>query len=195
MEPVPLTELVAATRAETAAIDGDGIVARRVSVDSRTLQPGDLFWALRGKKYDGHDYASEALRRGAVACVVERDSGQTFFGPRIVVDDTRKALGEFARWYRNKFEALVIGVTGSVGKTTTREMIHSALSKRHSGSRSQFNYNNEIGLPLSLLEMKSSDEVGVFEMGAARVGDIRALCQIAGPEVGVITPIGKEIGR
>jgi UDP-N-acetylmuramoyl-tripeptide--D-alanyl-D-alanine ligase len=172
-----------------AGLDADRLM-RAVSVDSRTLQPGDLFWALRGIKFDGHDFVAAALRRGALACVVDEKSASGF-GPRLVVSDTQRALGDFASWYRQRWETLVIGVTGSVGKTTTREMIHAVLSVRHAGRRSRLNYNNEVGLPLSLLELESSDEYGVFEMGAARRGDIRRLCEIAHPEVGVVTPIGQ----
>jgi UDP-N-acetylmuramoyl-tripeptide--D-alanyl-D-alanine ligase len=191
MDPVSLTDLAAATRAETAGLAVDAITVRQVCIDSRKVQPGDLFWALCGKKHDGHHFVAEALRRGAVASVVERASAVNFTSPLVVVGDTLAALGEFARWYRHQREAMVIGVTGSVGKTTTREMLHAVLSVRHTGRRSQRNFNNEIGLPLSLLDLAATDEFGVFEMGAARVGEIRQLCEIACPEVGVITRIGK----
>ena len=146
---------------------------------------------MRGTKYDGHNFVNEAICRGAIACVVERNCKLQLTGPRIIVDDTRRALGDFARWFRQRREALIIGVTGSVGKTTTREMIHAVLSAEHVGKQSQSNYNNEIGLPLSLLELAAGDEFAVYEMGAARIGDIRELCEIACPEVGVITRIGK----
>src|SRR5580704_1727258 len=136
MEPIQLTQLLVATRAETRGLapglarglTDENLVLTRVSIDSRTLQPGDLFWALRGKNHDGHDFVNEAICRGAKACVVERDDASRLTGPCIVVDDTRRALADFARWYRHQCEALVIGVTGSVGKTTTREMIHALLS-------------------------------------------------------------------
>src|SRR5437762_2156492 len=121
MEPVPCTKLLAATRGETARVRDNDLVLRRVSVDSRTLQAGDLFWALRGETHDGHDYVAQALRRGAVACVVERRHAAALKGPLVLVDDTLRSLGEFACWYRQQSEALIIGVTGSVGKTTTRE--------------------------------------------------------------------------
>jgi UDP-N-acetylmuramoyl-tripeptide--D-alanyl-D-alanine ligase len=191
MEPVSLTDLMTATRAETAGLPGDNVTLRHVSVDSRSVQPGDLFWALSGKKHDGHDYVAEAIRRGAIACVVGRTKVANLAGPLVVVDDTLAALGDFARWYRQQRETMIIGLTGSVGKTTTREMLHAVLSVGHQGLRSQRNFNNEIGLPLSLLELAAADEFGVFEMGAARRGEIRQLCEIACPEVGVITRIGK----
>jgi UDP-N-acetylmuramoyl-tripeptide--D-alanyl-D-alanine ligase len=195
MEPVQLNQLLIATRAETAGLAhapaDENVVLTRVSIDSRTLQPGDLFWALRGKNYDGHNFVDEAIRRGAVASVVDRNCKFQLKGPRIIVDDTQRALQNFARWYRHRWETLVIGITGSVGKTTTREMIHAVLSAGHVGTQSHRNFNNEIGLPLSLLELDHDDEFAVYEMGAARIGDIRELCEIACPEVGVMTRIGK----
>ncbi len=190
MEQVGLDELLAATGGAAPSAAPPDAVFERVSTDSRTTQPGDLFWALRGETHNGHDYLEQALRRGAAGCVVD-DRCQTAAGPcTIRVADTRQALGDFARWYRHRHEALIIGVTGSVGKTTTREMIYAALSARHAGRRSRFNYNNEVGLPLSLLDLAAEDEFSVLEMGAARVGDIRSLCEIACPEIGVLVPIG-----
>lgn len=162
----------------------------RISIDSRTLQPGDIFWAVRGEKFDGHDFTAKAFDRGAAACVIHRERANEITGPAILVDDTQRALRNFARWYREQQDAMVIGVTGSFGKTTTREMIHSALSAEHSGMRSAANWNNEIGLPLSLLDIELHHEFAVLEMGASRVGDIAALATIASPEVGVITGIG-----
>ena len=191
MDPVSLTDLVMAIRAETAGLTAPAVTVRRVCIDSRSVQPGDLFWALCGKQHDGHAYVAEALRRGAVACVVGRANAARLAGPLVVVDDTLAALGTFARWYRQQRDTMVIGVTGSVGKTTTREMLHAVLSVGHRGRQSQRNFNNEIGLPLSLLDLATADEYGVFEMGAARVGEIRQLCEIACPEAGVITRIGK----
>lgn len=191
MEPVQLNQLLVATRAETAGLTDENLVLSRVSIDSRTLQPGDLFWALRGAKHDGHNFINEAIRRGAVACVVERNDNLLSTGPSIIVEDSLRALHDFARWYRHRWETLIVGVTGSVGKTTTREMIHAVLSIEHVGTQSRRNYNNEIGLPLSLLELAAGDEFAVYEMGAARIGDIRELCEIACPEVGVLTRIGK----
>ncbi len=192
MEPVPLTDLATAIRAKSAGIARSPSAVCRVSVDSRSLERGDVFWALRGTQHDGHDFVADAVARGAAACVVERRNAPRLAGPLMIVDDTLRALGDFARWYRHERDSLIIGVTGSVGKTTTREMIHAVLSVRHAGLRSRHNFNNEIGLPLSLLELGAADEFGVFEMGAARVGDIRELCEIACPEIGVITRIGKS---
>lgn len=190
MEPVPFTDLLSAIRGTATELSGAAPVIRRVSTDSRSIQEGDLFWALSGKNHDGHDFVDVAQRLGAVGCVVARSRAQKSIGRLIAVDDTLQALADFARWYRQQRETMVIGVTGSVGKTTTREMIHAVLSARHAGRQSRQNYNNEVGLPLSLLELGNDDEFGVLEMGAARVGDIRHLCEIACPEAGVLTRVG-----
>lgn len=189
MESVELAQLVSSTQGTPVGV-GDALTLERVCTDSRELQPGDVFWAIRGARHDGHDFVAEAQRRGASLCVVEHRKSTGLTGPLVLVENTLKALGDFARWYRHQHESLVIGVTGSVGKTTTREMIHAVLSARHSGTRSRRNYNNEVGLPLSLLDMHSGDDFAVLEMGATRIGDVRALCEIACPEVGVITKLG-----
>ncbi|MGE3314159.1 MAG: UDP-N-acetylmuramoyl-tripeptide--D-alanyl-D-alanine ligase, partial [Planctomycetaceae bacterium] len=162
----------------------------RVSIDSRTLRAGDLFWAIRGETHDGHDYIGEAVKRGAVASVVRNEIASSVGRPAIAVPDTLDALGKFARWYRDRQEALVIGVTGSVGKTTTREMIHAVLQAGFRGTKSQRNYNNHVGLPLCILDIEKSHEFAVLEMGASRIGEIRDLARIAAPEIGVITKIG-----
>lgn len=190
MESVELARLVSSTQGTPVGVPEDALSLERVCTDSRELKRGDVFWAIRGERHDGHDFVGEAQRRGASLCVVEQAKAQGLTGPLVLVENTLKALGDFARWYRHQHESLVIGVTGSVGKTTTREMIHAVLSARHSGTRSRRNYNNEIGLPLSLLDMHSGDDFAVLEMGAARVGDVRALCEIACPEVGVVTKLG-----
>ena len=174
----------------------------RVEIDSRGIRSGDIFWALRGEHHDGHSFLVEARRRDAGLAVVRRDrlsqaqeawkigSGHGPVPPLIVVEDTLTALADFARWYRSQQEGLVVGVTGSFGKTTTREMIHAVVSAAHSGVRSLKNFNNHIGLPLSLLDLDQSHEFAVLEMGASAVGEIAMLAEIARPEVGVITGIG-----
>ena len=195
MEPVQLSDLIAATRGTPTGRGESAPVVHRVCTDSRVLQEGDLFWALRGDRHDGHDHIETAINKGAIGCVVNRSEigklGVGFQNSVVIqVADTLQALSDFAHWYRMQRETMVIGVTGSVGKTTTREMIYSVLSASHHGTRSQRNFNNEVGLPLSLLELRSEHEFAVLEMGAARVGDIRALSEIACPEAGVITRIG-----
>lgn len=188
--PHHFSQLLEATAGTATGVAVDDFAFERVCTDSRTLRRGEVFWALSGPRHDGHHFIAEAYRKGAAACVIQRGHTATLTGPAIEVDDTLRALADFARWYRHQCEALIVGVTGSVGKTTTREMINTVLSARHSGMRSRGNYNNEVGLPLSLLDLQTDDEFGVIEMGASRPGDIRTLCEIACPEVGVITKVG-----
>lgn len=202
MQPVPFHSLVSATQGEVLGVPSPVPMVCRVEIDSRQVRPGDLFWALRGEHHDGHDFVVEAFRCGAIGAVVRRDRASSVLdtlrtlpglkleGPLLAVEDPQAALADFARWYRSTQEGLVVGVTGSFGKTTTREMIHAVLSAAHSGVRSRKNFNNHIGLPLSLLELDQTHEFAVLEMGASAVGEIAQLARIARPEVGVITGIG-----
>jgi UDP-N-acetylmuramoyl-tripeptide--D-alanyl-D-alanine ligase len=189
MDPVRLSQLVAATRGSAPALTSGHRDFDRIELDSREVQPGDVFWAMRGERQDGHNFVGEAFERGAAACVVEHIHGIEAHNALIQVDDTRNALRDFAHWYRRRQDVLVVGVTGSVGKTTTREMVHAVLGASHHGIRSRENFNNEIGLPLTLLDIDDGHEFAVLEMGARRIGDIQALAHIAEPEVGVITTI------
>jgi UDP-N-acetylmuramoyl-tripeptide--D-alanyl-D-alanine ligase len=188
--PVSLIDLLSATGGRAVGFDPQAVVTTGVATDSRTVRPGELFWALGGEKHDGHDFVRDAYARGAAACVVGQQHAATARGPAIVVRDTLQALWDYARWSRQRQEALVIGVTGSSGKTTTRTMIHSVLSAKHPGVQSPKNYNNHIGVPLSLLDIDSRHEFAVLELGASHVGEIRDLAGIALPEVGVVTSIG-----
>lgn len=202
MTHASLTSLATATRGQLIGGQNADVRSGRVVIDSRLIKPGDLFWALRGEHHDGHDFLAEARQRGASAVVVQFDrlaqsqavwqSGSEHgpVPPLIVVEDTLTALAEFAHWHRPQQEALVIGVTGSFGKTTTREMIHAVLSASHPGIRSLKNFNNHIGLPLSVLELNRTHDFAVFEMGASALGEIALLAEIARPDIGVITGIG-----
>ena len=202
MQPITFTSLTTATHGDLINGTGQSGMFSRVEIDSRSVKPGCLFWALRGEHHDGHDFLAEARIHGATAAVVCRSrlqqarevwrvgSPQSELAPLIVVEDTLTALADFARWYRSQQDGLVIGVTGSFGKTTTREMIHAVLSGSRNGVRSLKNFNNHIGLPLSLLELDQSHEFAVLEMGASAVGEIAALAEIANPKIGVITGIG-----
>jgi UDP-N-acetylmuramoyl-tripeptide--D-alanyl-D-alanine ligase len=190
MERVTLAELHAATGGRAIAANPAAIAFDRVTTDSRMAKPGDLFWALKGEQHDGHDFVADAIGRGAVACVVEENKAIAGQGPALVVPDVLQGLQDFARSYRQRMDALVIGVTGSVGKTTTREMLHSALSATFEGCRSRKNFNNHIGLPLSVLDIEHGHEFAVLELAASRSGEIRELAEIARPEVGVLTNVG-----
>lgn len=165
--------------------------ATRIVTDSREIQRGDVFWALPGDHFDGHQFAGEAVQAGASLVVCESSFAAEIPGQKLVVDDTLKSFGRLAQWIRKRHEALVIGVTGSVGKTTTKDLIALALGQQFQGLKSPGNFNNEIGLPKTLLELTDEQEFAVLEMGAAKLGDIRDLCEIARPEIGVITNIGQ----
>ena len=173
--------------------------ARSVSIDSRTLRQGELFWALPGERFDGHDFVIHALEAGAAGVIISRPE----IGPKIEafrrdndppisslwVENSLKALQELARHWRKRFSIPVTAVTGSNGKTTTKELIASVLARRMDVHKNQGNFNNLIGLPLTLLNLSSQHQVAVLEMGMNRLGEIEALCRIALPTLGVITNI------
>jgi UDP-N-acetylmuramoyl-tripeptide--D-alanyl-D-alanine ligase len=175
-----------------------------ISTDSRTTREGDLFWALVGEIYDGHDFALKATEKGAAAIVVERervhsqgagkglDSFRSRFPDRAVisVNDTLKALGDLAAWWRRRHHLKVVGITGSSGKTTTKEMTAAILELGHRTLKNQGNFNNLIGMPLTLLQLGREHECAVLEMGMNHPGEIARLTDIADPDVGVILNVG-----
>jgi UDP-N-acetylmuramoyl-tripeptide--D-alanyl-D-alanine ligase len=190
MEQISLRDLMQATSGCLSAVSLPDRTIDHICTDSRSLEPGAVFWALRGERHDGHDFITNAFQRGAALCVANASHTPVPTGPTLLVNDTGTALMDLAKWYRGTLDALVIGLTGSVGKTTTRDLIHVALASEFEGIRSRKNFNNTIGLPLSLLDADHRHEFIVVEMGASRVGDIAELANIAAPEVGVVTAIG-----
>lgn len=158
------------------------------SIDSRTLRPGELFIALKGERTDGHLFLEEAFRRGASGALVSRDVEN--FHNIIKVEDTAAALWELARRWRDRFNIPIIGITGSAGKTTTKELLFAILEKRVRAYRAPGNYNTEYGLPLAILRMPLSTDVGVFELGLRRPGEVGRLAELLRPTVGVITNVG-----
>jgi len=160
-----------------------------VSIDSRTIQKGELFVALKGTRFDGHDFLKEALDRGSGA-IVSVPPAQSIKGKTVIsVKDTLKALQDIAHHMRLQRKVPVVGITGSNGKTTTKELIAVILSSRYRVLKNAGNLNNHIGLPLSLTKLNKADEVAVLEMGASAPGEIGQLCEIAVPEYGVLTNI------
>jgi UDP-N-acetylmuramoyl-tripeptide--D-alanyl-D-alanine ligase len=157
------------------------------SVDSRTLQHGDLFFALRGPVNDGHAHVAEVFEKGAVAAVVEESVDR---GPLLRVDDTLRALQQLAAWARREWRGDVVAVTGSAGKTTTKDVIAEMLATEMATAKTQGNLNNHVGLPLSLLRVEDTAGVAVLEMGMNHAGEIRELAAIARPDVGVVTNVG-----
>ncbi len=190
MPRATLQDLIVATGGRPSGEVRAGDAVGTVRTDSRQVAPGDCFWALPGSSLNGHDFCGEAIRRGAACCVVEEDRPALAGHPLITVASSPAALASFARWHRQSCDAMVIGVTGSVGKTTTRSMLHAVLSGRFAGTQSPANFNNHVGVPLSLLEIKPHDEFAVIELGASGVGEIAALAGIARPEAGIITAVG-----
>ncbi len=161
--------------------------------DARVVNPGDLYLAVRGERYDGNVFCADAAARGAAAAIVDRtwaDRQDSLPLPLIVVDNTIEALQRWARWRRDRLDTRVVGVTGSIGKTSAKESIAAVLSQAQTVYRSPGSFNNEIGLPLSLLEAEDDVDVMVLEMGGAYAfGELRLLAGIAQPDVGVVTNV------
>jgi len=162
-----------------------------VSTDSRTIAPGELFFALTGDRFDGHAFVGQARQKGAAGAVVSRPVEGTP-GPLLLTGDTLAALQRLAAWHRRRFAGPVIAVTGSVGKTGTKDMIAAVLGTRLGVHKTPANFNNEIGLPLTLLALRSCHQAVVLEMAMRAPGEIDHLCRLAGPTAGVITTIGES---
>ena len=161
-------------------------VAQGYSIDSRTLQPGELFFAVKGERMDGHDFVDQALEKGAVAAIIRKDQLARYADKDrlVVVDDTLSALQTLASAVRRLWGKPLIGVTGSTGKTTTKESIAHVLSTRFRVLKSEGNFNNHFGLPLMLLKIEPEHDLAVIEMGMSHAGEIAALALIAQPEIG-----------
>jgi len=191
-----LAQLVAVLNAEPlnlAELDLAKIVTG-ITTDSRHVAAGELFLALRGEQFDGHAFIGAAIQQGAIAAVVDRPSLESEVGktdaPLLIVKDTLAAYQAIARWWRDQFTIPVIAVTGSVGKTTTKELIAAVLSTHGRVLKTQANYNNEIGVPKTLLQLGTEHDYAVIEMGMRGSGEIALLTQIARPDIAVITNVG-----
>jgi UDP-N-acetylmuramoyl-tripeptide--D-alanyl-D-alanine ligase len=165
-----------------------GRLCTSVSVDTRTLQPGAVFVALKGPNHDGHDYVQAAFEKGAAAAVVERPVPAA--GPLEIVPSTLDWLQETAAAARRRWAGLVVGITGSAGKTTTKEAVAAVLARRLRTGKTQGNFNNHIGVPLTILHLPEDAEAAAVEIGMNHAGEIRRLCQIAQPQIGVVTNVG-----
>lgn len=157
-----------------------------ISTDTRTIQKGELYIALKGERFDGHDYINKAFENGAVAVLTEKECDY----PYVLVSDTGKALLSLAAYYRMLFNTAVIGITGSVGKTTTKEMVACVLSAKYKTLKTKGNLNNQIGLPMTLFGLDDSYQTAVIEMGMSGKGEISALSKTAKPDAAIITNIG-----
>ncbi len=191
-----IDEIVQAVDGKLVGSTSAGSPVTSVVVDSRQAGPGALFVALRGQKHDGHDFLLDVFVRGARAALVERvPESQSSHGEAerftlIVVPDTQEALLSLAAYWRRKLAIKVVGITGSVGKTTTKEVVSSVLGQRYRVMKNEGNFNTEIGMPLTLLKTNPSDQVLVAEMGMYAMGEIRALARLAAPNIGVVTNVG-----
>ncbi len=191
MEKLSVLEILDAVKGQLLSGD-ENICVSGVSIDSRTVETGELFFALKGENTDGHQYVVSAIDAGAAGVVVSDDVciPEGCSAAVIKVDDVLWAFGDLAAYYRRKFDVKVIGITGSVGKTSTKEMLASILERKWKVLKNAMNYNNEIGVPLTIFRMDSSHEVLILEMAMRGLGEIRRLASIAKPDIGVITNIG-----
>jgi len=164
------------------------VAASGVSIDTRTIEPGDLFFALRGPSHDGHDFVVAAFEKGAAAAVVEKPVAVS--GPLLPVGSTQDALEKLASWARRHWAGAVVAITGSTGKTTTKEATAALLAAFMPTGKSSGNYNNHLGVPLSILNLPDQARAAVLELGMNHSGEIRRLASVAAPEVGVVTNVG-----
>ncbi len=187
MERMTINEIISATGGEL--ICGDkNISIKSVSIDSRKVFEDTLFVALKGENSDGHDYVEKAFENGAVAALCQREMKSD--KPIILVSDTQKALGQIAKYYKKKFSIKTVAITGSVGKTTTKDMLYSVMNTQYHTLKTEGNFNNELGLPLTVLRLNNSHEAAVLEMGMSDFGEISYIADIARPDVAIITNIG-----
>ncbi|MGE5329206.1 MAG: UDP-N-acetylmuramoyl-tripeptide--D-alanyl-D-alanine ligase [Deltaproteobacteria bacterium] len=195
MLSLKVSEIVEATNGKL--LNGNPEVEiKNISTDTRKIISGDLFIPLVGDNFDGHDFIAKALEGSICGYLTSREPNIVSDAVIIKVDDTLKALQDIAGYYRDKFNVPIIGVTGSVGKTSTKEMIFNVLSKKFNVLKTQGNFNNHVGLPLTLLNLSKEHQAAVVEMGMSGMGEISTLSKIAKPHIAVITNIGlAHIGK
>ncbi|MDB4465248.1 UDP-N-acetylmuramoyl-tripeptide--D-alanyl-D-alanine ligase, partial [Akkermansiaceae bacterium] len=190
MKPYPLQQLAHAMSGSLLQGGEDCLISAGVSTDTRSITKGALFFALKGENFDAHHFLAQAVESGAGALVVQSDSGLPEGVPVVLVNDTLEALQALAKWYRIELGIPVVAITGSNGKTSTKDLTRSVLSQKFRVNATLGNLNNHIGLPLTVLSTEADDEVGVFEMGMNHSGELAPLCEIGQPDVSMITNIG-----
>lgn len=192
MEAITLAQLLEAVKGKLLGPFHDlDLTVNKVDTDSRSIHPGSLFIPLVGERFDGHAYIAPALESGCAGCLTARER-ESYRADRfyIKVANTQRALRDLAAWYKARFPVPCIAVTGSVGKTTTKDMIAAVLGAKYKVLKTEGNYNNDVGLPLTLLRLNPEHEICVLEMGMDRLGEIDYLAELVKPEVGVITNVG-----
>lgn len=190
MKNMTIYNIAKACKGRLCGDKGNSAEAACVVIDSRKMEKGGVFIATRGERVDGHDFIGQAAKEGALAIVCEREPEDCGV-PYILVEDSFQALKEIAEFYRKQLSIPVIGITGSVGKTSTKEMIASVVSEGFRVLKTEGNFNNEIGLPLTVLRIRSEHQVAVLEMGISDFGEMHRLSRIARPDICVITNIGQ----
>ncbi|TDN93437.1 UDP-N-acetylmuramoyl-tripeptide--D-alanyl-D-alanine ligase [Salegentibacter sp. 24] len=176
---------------KTAIIHERFLVSTGISTDTRNIKPGSIFFALKGTSFNGNEFATEAIAKGAICAVVDHKEAALNNKEYILVKNTLEALQSLAKFHRKFLGIPIIGITGSNGKTTTKELIHRVLSRKYTVTATLGNLNNHIGVPLSILAMDGETEIGLIEMGANHPGEIEFLANIALPDYGFITNFGK----
>lgn len=191
MDELLISDLARIIEAQTIALENAKCHITGVSIDSRTVQKGDCFFAIAGENFDGHDYVSDAFAKGAVCVVVCKElHGEKYTDKCVlIVKDTIQALGDLAHEYRRRAGFIVVGITGSAGKTTTRQIIYHALNSRFNVYQSPKSFNNYLGLPLTLLGAEPKTQIVVAELGSNHPGEISCLTHIAVPDIAVVTNV------
>lgn len=190
MNPYSVQQLATAMNGSLLQGRGDFIVESGVSTDTRSIKPGSLFVALKGENFDAHNFLQQAVDGGVGALVVQKEGDLPENTPVILVDDTLSALQRLAGWYRGELTIPVVAISGSNGKTSTKDFTRSVLGQKLKVNATKGNLNNHIGLPLTVLDTDSDDEAGIFEMGMNHSGELEPLCQIGRPDVSIITNVG-----
>ncbi len=194
MQPILIKDLINAVSGKIEKQNIDNLYIENVSIDSRNIKKGDLFIPIIGANFDGHDFINIAFEKGAKACLTQKNIKSN--GLLIKVSDTKKALKDLAKYYRSLFNIPAIAITGSTGKTTTKDIVYSVLSQKFNVLKTEGNFNNEIGLPLTIFKLTKEHEIIVLEMGMNSFGEIKRLSEIAQPKIAVITNIGvSHIGK
>lgn len=193
MEYLDIKEIVDALKGNL-IVKGNVDKFNSVAIDSRKIKLNDIFFAIKGENFDGHEYVANASHKGAALCIVhnknfnEKDICE--YTSIILVEDTRMALLDLAKYYRDKLDIKIIGITGSTGKTSTKDLVAAVLSEKYKVFKTKGNFNNEVGLPLMIFNLDNSYDIAVLELGMSNLGEIHRLSRVSNPDLAIITNIG-----